>query len=443
MHTNPPFDSDVKLNTRLLPMLVVGLILLQLAFPHRVWSTLLVGMGGLWLVSYVWIRSLAQSLRLIREMRYGWAQVGDRLEERFTIINAGTLCVPALWIEITDHGDMPDYRASRVTGVGSYGSARWRTGVTCKRRGLFTLGPTTVRTGDPFGLYTLTLRFAQTRTLVVAPPVVPLPAIEVASAGRTGDGPPRTNGRTPSISAASVREYTPGDSLRWIHWRTTARRDAFYVRRFDDTPASDWWICLDVDAGVQLGEPPASTDEYGIILAASLADRGLRAGRAVGLVAHGQQLVWVPPETGEGQRMQLLRQLAVIQRGECPLGDLLERSRLSLAKHTSLIVITPSLDRAWIEALLLLRRRGAKPTVLLLDLESFEGEHDARTRAMQTWLSSLGIPCHLITKAMLDRPEARPGRQGTWEWHVLGTGRAVPVRQPDDMTWKSSSEYMG
>ena len=70
----------MRLNTRLLPALVGLLLVLHLAVPYRGWLVLLVGLGGAWLVSYVWARSLARGLGLVREMRFGWAQVGDRLE---------------------------------------------------------------------------------------------------------------------------------------------------------------------------------------------------------------------------------------------------------------------------------------------------------------------------------------------------------------------------
>ena len=62
--------------TGLIPLLLI----LQLILPNQVWMALLVGMGGVWLIAYLWVRSLSRNLHLEREMRYGWAQVGDRLE---------------------------------------------------------------------------------------------------------------------------------------------------------------------------------------------------------------------------------------------------------------------------------------------------------------------------------------------------------------------------
>jgi len=425
-------EFQLQLNSRLLPVLVGLLLILQLAVPYRGWLMLLVGLGGGWLVSYLWARLLARGLRLTREMRFGWVQVGDQMQERFTLFNDSW--VPGLWVEVVDHSTMPDYQASRVTAVGSKYWTRWHIQRVCTRRGLFTIGPTSLRTGDPFGLYTVTLDYSYFTTTLVTPPVVPLPAIEVAPGGRAGEGRPRADAPERTVSAAGVRDYCPGDSLRWIHWRTSARRDDLFVRLFDGTPAGDWWIFLDLDRRVQAGQGQASTEEHGVILAASLADRGLRSGRAVGLVTHSEELVWLPPQSGDGQRWSILRALSLVDPGPRSLAELLARARPRFGERTSLIIITPAVDGDWVESLWPLLRQGTVPTVLLLDPSSFGGAGDvSRTLAL---LSELGVACSPITRDLLDRPEARPGQRGQWEWRTSPHGRAVPVRRPRDMTWK-------
>ncbi len=425
-------EPNLRLKFRLLPALVGLLLILQLVVPYRGWLMLLVGLGGGWLISYGWARSLARGLRLVREMRFGWAQVGDRLEERFTVVNKSWL--PALWVEVVDHTSMPGYQASRVTGVGSGSDNRWHTQGVCGQRGLFTLGPTSLRTGDPLGLYEVDLHYPDSATLMVMPPILPLPTIEVAPGGRAGEGRPRVGAPQRTVSAASVRDYLPGDSLSWIHWRTSAHHDSLYVRLFAGTPAGDWWIFLDLDERVQSGQGQASTEEHGVMLAASLADRCLRQGRAAGLVTHGKELVWLPPQGGDGQRWAILRALALVSPGAHPLAELLERARPRFGERTSLVIITPARDGDWIEALWPLRRRGAVPTVLLLDSLSFGATGDM-SRVL-AWLSDLGIAHYVITRDLLDRPEARPGQRGRWGWRVSPLGRAVPASRPRDLTWK-------
>jgi uncharacterized protein (DUF58 family) len=427
--------TQIHLNSRLLPALVILAALLQLFDPSPVWAALLVGMGGAWLAGYLWVRELARGLELRREMRFGWAQVGDRLEERFTLTNASWL--PALWVEVSDSSDLPGYQSGRVTAVDGRSQTQWRTRGQAARRGVYTLGPAGLHTGDPLGIYRLKIDDPASTSLVVMPPIVPLPQIRIAPGGRTGDGRPRANAPELTVSAAGVREYLPGDSLRWVHWRTSARREDLYVRLPDGTPEGDWWIVLDLNQRVQAGQDWDSTAEHGIILAASLADQGLRAGQAVGFFANSSDLAWLAPREGEGHRWEILRALARIYPGEHSLAELLERSGAGFGQRASLVLITPDTGGEWIKALIPLLWRGIVPTIVLLDPHTFDPQAPAGPAAgLTSALTGLGIAHYVIPREALDRPEARPGQQGQWQFRISPQGRAIPVNQPADTTWK-------
>jgi uncharacterized protein (DUF58 family) len=272
---------------------------------------------------------------------------------------------------------------------------------------------------------------------MVTPPVVPLPSIQVAPGGRAEEGRSRPFALERTVISAGVRDFQPGDSPRWIHWPTTARRDKLYVRLFDNLPSGNWWILLDMNASAQAGEGRDSTEEHAIILTASLASQALRAGRQVGLVASGAELAWYPLGRAETHLQRILRGLAVLEPGERSLDDLLARMPPDFGRLSSLVLITPDVGGGWVPSLLPLLRRGVVPTALLLDPLSFGGTRSAAD--LLPVLSKAGVAHRVVTRALLDRPEARPGRQGRWEWHVSATGRAVPVRRPGDMTWKELS----
>jgi uncharacterized protein (DUF58 family) len=421
----------LQLRARYLPFLVGLLLLLQLLIPYKGWMILLVGLAGAWLVSYLWARSLARGLELTREMRYGWAQVGDRLQERFTLANRGW--APASWVALVDRSNLPGYWVSSVRGIGERAVMHWFEEGVCNRRGLYTLGPTSLETGDPLGFYTVRVEYPASVTMMVMPPIVHLPALDVAPAGRAGEGRHQAKALEHAVSAAGVREYLPGDSLRWIHWPTSARRDEPFVRTFDSTTSSDWWIFLDMDRRVQAGEGQAATAEHGVILAASLADRGLQGGKAVGLVAHGDDLVWLPPRLGADQRLEILRALALVDAGQHSLAELLARTGPALRQRSGLVIITPDVGGEWLDALLPLVRRGLAPTVLLLDRRSFGGEGDTgRTLAA---LEAMDATHYLITPDLLDRPETRPGQVG--QWRRTPQGRWEPRFHRRELVWRA------
>lgn len=420
-----------QLRARYLPFLVALLLLLQLFVPHKGWTILLVGLGGAWLVSYLWARSLACGLELSREMRFGWAQVGDQLRERFTLANRGW--APTTWVAILDHSNLPGYSVSTVRGIGERASMHWFEEGVCDRRGLYTLGPTSVETGDPFGFYSVCLEYPTSVTMMVMPPIVHLPSLEVAPAGRVGEGRHRTQVLEHAVSASSVREYLPGDSLRSIHWPITAHRNKPFVRTFDSTPSSDWWIFLDMNRHVQAGEGQQATEEHAVILAASLADRALRMGKAVGLATHGEDLTWLAPRLSADQRWQILRALALVCSGEHSLARLLASTQSALKQRSGLVIITPDVEGRWLDSVAHLMRRGVVPTVLLLDRMSFGGEGDA-TQTMTT-LEAMDVTHYLITPNLLDRPETRPGQIG--QWRRTPQGRWEPQFHPRELVWRA------
>ena len=425
-------DPRIRLQNRLIPVLVLLLVFIQWRAPYDGWLILLTGLGAAWLLSYLWARLLANGLELQREVRYGWAQVGDRLEERFTLYNRSP--VPALWVEVVDHTTLPDYQVSRATGVNGLSSNRWVTQGVCSRRGLYRLGPTSLRVSDPLGIYMVQVDDPRSAELMVTPPIVPLPPIQVAPGGRSGEGRPRPNAPERTVSSALVREFVPGDDLRWLHWRTTARREKPYVRLFDGTPAGDWWILLDMDANVQLGEGQHSTAEHAVILAASLADRGLSQHRSVGLVANSGELVWLAPKSGDAHRWEILRSLALVSPSSNSLGKFLAHLQSGFGKQASLIVITANTRSSWLEALLPLTWKGTVPSILLLDPRSFGGQADPAP--LLRLMVDHGLAHNLIPRSLLDRPEARPGHKGQWEWRVTALGRAVPVQRPTETEWR-------
>ncbi len=419
-------------NAKIILFLIVILFILIVIDDFQGWRFMFFSLGFAWVISYYWARALSRELSLKREVRFGWVQVGDQLEERFQLTNTSEF--PVIWVEILDQSNLPGYQVNRVTGMDANGSLTWRSRGICTRRGLYTLGPTTLLTSDPLGLFDVAIKNPGTITLLVTPPVVPLPHIEVSTGGQTGTGRPAIRALEQTINTASVRQYQPGDSLRWIHWPTSARHADYYVRNFDNTPSGNWWIVLDSERDVQVGISPRSTDEHGVILAASLADRGLRAGKAVGLAANGNPFIWLQPQTGETQRWAILRSLASLSNSELTLSDLLIRLRPSFKNNSSLIIISPNVSGEWVQNILPYLWKGNIATVLLLDPQSFGGPQGSQPVLEE--LNRFSIRTYQITPELLDRPEAKPGDLGQLKWRITPSGRAILVNPPTEDAWR-------
>jgi uncharacterized protein (DUF58 family) len=209
------------------------------------------------------------------------------------------------------------------------------------------------------------------------------------------------------------------------------------VREFDAEISGDLWIVLDLDRHVQAGEGEESTEEYGVILASSLADRTLRQNRAVGLLAFGEEQALVAPGRGKGHMWRILHKLASVKAGGTQrLSEVLHGMRETLGQGTTVLVITPSCNPDWINALLPLTQHGIAPSVVLLDGDSFlkngPAELSVQVRRMQELLANAEITTHIIQKGYPFRHVVEPKQRGFWEFKVSPLGRAILVRRPEE-----------
>ncbi len=427
---------SIELRSPVVPVITVLLAVIQLFFPFKGWVILLTGFGGMWLVSFLWARALQKGLQIHRDIAFGWKQVGDRLRERVQLEN--NTWVPGLWVHVDDRSDMRDYTISTVVGVQSWRYRNWHTQGVCVQRGLFTLGPVTLRAEDPFGIYQVEVDYTDSVNMMVVPPVVTLPEIEIATGGRVGEGRSANRGLKQTVSTIGVREYVPGDSLRWLHWPTIARTGELYVHLYENEPTSDWWVLLDLDEAVQIGEGPQSTEEHGVMLAASLVNHGLKLGKHVGLIAAGSELVWHHPERGDAHLWAVLRSLATVRPGRLPLDTILSRLRSSLGRNTSLVIITPNPDPSWIGALEHLQRLEIRPTVLLLDPQSFGGERTLEP--IRGRLRKSGITHHTITADFLNRPQKEAREK--WGWLFSSPHAGGEIHSDWTAFWQMARRFL-
>jgi uncharacterized protein (DUF58 family) len=321
-------------------------------------------------ISYLWSWLGVRRLRVERSARADRTEVGRTFEERLTVYNEGAL--PKLWLEVRDGSDMPGHNASLVVSLASHQHRTWRLRTLCRRRGRFQLGPIELISGDPLGLFQHRRVVGESTSLIVYPTMVDVSEFELPAGDLPGD--PRLHLRTPNItpSAAGVREYASGDAFSRIHWPTTARVGKLMVKEFELDPTSDVWVVLDLDASVQAGHAPESTEEYAVTIAASLTRRFLEANRSVGLIALGGHAEVLPADRGERQLLHVLESLAVVRAtGTRPLAEVLSAESVRFGRNATLVVITPSTATDWVSGLQLLLQRGIRTAVILVEASTF------------------------------------------------------------------------
>lgn len=325
---------------------------------------------------YLWARLNLVRLDVTAQRLVDRAQVGQTTDERITVRNQTSL--PKIWLEVDDPSTLPSRRAGRVVSLAGRDFRSWRTRTLLTRRGVYSVGPLAVTSGDPFGLFRATRRFGAQSSIIVYPPFFDLPHFTVPPANLPGEGRFRKRTHYVTPNASGVRDYVTGDSFNRIHWRSTARAGKLMVKTFELDPASDIWVVLDLQRSVQAGSGDDSTEEYGVKVAASVARHFLNQNRNVGLMLFGERLEIVEPERGGQHITRILESLAVARAvSEVRVGDLLNVEGRRFGRHTTLVVVTPSVDEAWVLALLQLSGRGVKVAAVLLEPSTFGGSGNA------------------------------------------------------------------
>ena len=426
--TRPNCDVTIVLRQRLAVITFVALIIWVIVQPAPLAWTGMVTLGSLLVFSYQWARVMASRVSSKRELRYTAVQVGDDLEEMLTLENRSSL--PVVWAEFVDRSTAPGYSIAGVRVAGRHRTEQWRLHTTCTRRGVYTLGPWEVRMGDPFGLFEVQQSYREQTELVVYPPIAALPPEIAHQRRKIGD---RLTLRQPlhaeTINATATRPYVSGDSLRRVHWRTTARHDDMFVKVFEPEASSTMWLLPDFDSAVHLGEGNESSLEKMIVLLASIAARLLNERLAVGLLLDAKRADAVLPQAGQPHLWTILRALAIVQPQPLqPLAEAILHARSLISSRDSIVIVTPSLDPEWVKSLPMLS--GASRTggieVVLLDPASFGGAGHAET--FVTLLIEQGIVGHVVKREDIQPSAGTYGEVRRWEFMTLGTGRVV-VRQ--------------
>lgn len=344
---------------------------------------------ALLVLAYLWSWSNLQGVEVTREVGTLRAQVGEEARERLVIDNLWPL--PKLWVEVQDHSDMPLHASGFVTYLPGNDRRRWMVRTPCTMRGKWTLGPITLHSGDPFGIFKLDRPLNETTDIIVYPATIDLPQFRLPSAELPGgtDVRSRTFHVTPNVS--TIREYVPGDSFNRIHWRTTARTGKLMVKEFELDPTADIWIIADMHERAQAVaeeqrvlfrdrrlnreiQVPESTEEYIVSAAASVARHLLNSSRNVGLLAWGQHREIMPPEREARQLYKILESLAILRaHGTHSLAEVLIAESAQFSRSSTMVVITSSVDSAWITSLQQLLYRGIQAVVILIDPETFGG----------------------------------------------------------------------
>jgi uncharacterized protein (DUF58 family) len=336
--------------------------------------TLIYLLAGTFCLARWWGQRSFQSITIQRHIP-ARLFLGEKTRCRVEIHNRGWL--PVAWLQI--HESLPPELAGpktyhAVVPLRPKGEFKFEYWLDARRRGYYPIGPLTLYSGDIFGVVDQSRRSYTPDYLTVFPRIIPLTHVPLPSRSPLGtlrhtqpayEDPSRVIGK---------RDYTSGDSLRRIDWKSSAASGRLQVKNYEPSIELQTQIILNLNAGEYDARRRFDDSELAIVVAASLANWISGKRQSVGLATNGSDPLeehgrspFRPSRSGRGHLLRILEVLARIESKETyPLVELLWQQRLHLAWGTTQVLISPYMDDELLDELFQGQRTGFGTVIITI-----------------------------------------------------------------------------
>jgi uncharacterized protein (DUF58 family) len=336
-------------------VLVTGVVVYAAAwtFGSRALYPVSAGLVLAVLLAVTWVRL---SSRPPHVSRYGAARdvvEGDDVFIELLIETTSTVPPPTL-VAHERAGRLGERRVELLrNGLGAYRAVYELYAVP---RGRYPFEEVRLTIEDPFALARMEIVQGEPQALVVYPRLVDLERLFSEGGAHAQEGRRLLLQRPTGFELHSVREYVHGESLRKVHWRSTAHRGQLMVKELEDAPRDEVAVLLDGDASAVVRD----SFEIAVRVSGSILQAHHRRGRRCALVVNSAALESQPIAT-EGHWRRALELLAATEpTAQTPAFALLQAEGGVAARSLELVVVTSRVDVRLVDRLVqrALSRRG-------------------------------------------------------------------------------------
>ncbi len=372
---------------------------------------------SLMIISAVLTLVNSDKIKLNRKTRETRQLVGQYFVERYEIENNKKQ--PVLWATVVDLSNISTKKNKKIVAwIPGSSTREYIQRTLLQKRGIFTLGPTRVVTGDPFGFFEKSIQFDSIEKIVILPSYQKLKYFPEPTGYLSGGVARKTRNTEVSPYAVSVRDYYPGDPLRRIDWKTTARLEKLMVKEFEEDPQSTVWIFLDSDANYVYENKNKKTIikestfiwqkknsdqsnwyqnsfEQQISIAASICDYYIFNNRFVGFYANGQKVISISPEGGVRQLDKVLEMLASLNpTQDQEISELLFSQSNRLGNASTLVIISSNTGLGFVESLKHLHQK--RYSIILISIDPVSFNQQKNVGDFYSVIESLGIKLIIV-----------------------------------------------
>jgi uncharacterized protein (DUF58 family) len=311
----------------------------------------------------------APSLSVTRRLSADRATRGASIGVRLSIVNTGPRLEEALIEDVCSRPLDPIEGETRVIASLAPGASLELEYTLRGQRGLYAFQGVRLTALDHLGLSQRQVARPAPGRLIVIPDILKVRRVAIRPRQTrvySGLIPARRGG--PGVEFFGVRGYQPGDSLRRINWRASARQPgALFTTEFEQERVADVGLIVDARRRSNLVALGPALFESAIQAAAALAESILNDGNRVGLLVYGSFLDWTLPGYGKVQRERILQALAHAEPGSSMVFERLDLLPTRLFPPESQLILISPLVKDDAPVLVRLRARGYQLLILSPD----------------------------------------------------------------------------
>ena len=249
--------------------------------------------------------------------------MGDEdVEVTLTVTNISPHPIEALQLE-----DKLPYGVKLKSGtnrlmlsLGPGEAAEFKYTLSSPKRGRHELGPTLFVFKDNLRLRSISGQLSNVDELLVLPKIENLGTVDLRGR-RVGPWPGLVPSRRMGIGTEffELAPYIPGDDLRRVNWKASARSRQLVTNEFEGEQVVDVLVVLDCSEGVLSDIFDYDLLEFQVRFAASLCSQLIMQGNRVGLSIYGAVRTWLDLAFGKRQLLRILDSLAIVRPGAATL----------------------------------------------------------------------------------------------------------------------------
>lgn len=293
------------------------------------------------IISWLWARKASKGLIINQRVKNMEYFVGDNILIQCFIDNDTLLPVPEIEvIDRTSEKVMQEEGNIILSSISPTGREIITTNVEAKYRGMHFIGPVDIEVSDALGIFKYKKRAYSETIIKIYPRVYDLLCFNLKSMQAYGTVTTKQKTYEDNTSVSDIRKYYPGDSIKKVHWKVSAKKGSIFVKNYEMTGSALTYLFLDFKKDSFIGVNTIELEERAVEASAAIVSYMLKNSVPVEMFVNSSM-----PYSCRGRELKEISKFLDIlceikPHGSKRMVEVLEKRVRLINRGSSIIIIT-------------------------------------------------------------------------------------------------------